>query len=196
MQVLTDLKKSSLSRTAAFSGAAVWRWKATVSSSAGSGSSATSPMPGAPDRSPRGERHARILRGALLDGFYTRSRVGSDTTRGLSSASLRCFYPRSRVGSDRPAAIACTNCGNRASSASKGLKLPCALQARNPMACFLHDFKELGRVRLSRPFRARMGFAQERRNPIALPQKIKGPSRSVAGFAPTCSIFPRQLAPR
>lgn len=50
-----------------------------------------------------------------------------------------------------------------------------------------NEVKDLRQARTSLPKSGRFGFARH--------QNIKGPSKSRAGFAPTCSTRGRQLAP-
>lgn len=67
---------------------------------------------------------------------------------------------------------------------------------RRRLVEIIHDFKQLPVARTPRHVPTRLGFAQDLDAYYKMNQTMRGPPRSVAGFAPTCSIRRRQLAPR
>ena len=96
---------------------------------------------------------------SIWSSFNPRSREGSDAGIHQILIYHRRFNPRSREGSDRP----CVKHGfyniRRPASADGQRKGRVSLSGRGRVIDFLHDFKELKRVRKGRCFAARLGFA-------------------------------------
>ena len=141
---------------------------------------------------PHGERRrARIITGSCRC-FDPRPRMGSDPMRGRGSKRRTRFDPRPRMGSD-----------SQASNILMILKKAVALRESSPIRrpwriqiilcnIFSNDIKEQSQARTCQGSAVRLRFAH-RRNRC---QMIRGPFRSVAGLAPTCSTRRVQFAPR